>query len=42
MFNDSIARLQLREVVRSEARFTWTNKQLNPVRSVLDKVLISP
>jgi endonuclease/exonuclease/phosphatase family metal-dependent hydrolase len=42
MFNDSIARLQLREVVRSGARFTWTNKQLNPVRSVLDRVLISP
>jgi hypothetical protein len=38
LFNDSIARLQLREVVRSGARFTWTNKQLNPVRSVLDRV----
>jgi hypothetical protein len=42
LFNDSIARLQLREVVRSGARFTWTNKQLNPVRSVLDRVFISP
>jgi hypothetical protein len=42
MFNDSIARLQLREVVRTGTRFTWTNKQLNPIRSVLDRVLISP
>jgi hypothetical protein len=42
LFNDSIARLQLREVVRFGARFTWTNKQLNPVRSVLDRVFISP
>jgi hypothetical protein len=42
LFNDSIARLQLREVVPYGARFTWTNKQLNPVRSVLDRVFISP
>jgi hypothetical protein len=26
LFNDSIARLQLREVVCSGAQFTWTNK----------------
>jgi hypothetical protein len=27
---------------RSGARFTWTNKQVNPIRSVLDRVFISP
>jgi hypothetical protein len=41
-FNDCIARLQLSEVVRSGARYTWSNKQRNPVRCVLDKVLVSP
>ena len=42
MFNDAIARMALREINRSGARFTWTNKQLNPVRSVLDRVFVSP
>jgi hypothetical protein len=42
LFNDCIARLQLREVVRSGARYTWSNKQRNPVRCVLDRVLVSP
>jgi hypothetical protein len=42
LFNDYIARLALRELKRSGARFTWTNKQVNPVRSVLDRVFISP
>jgi mannosylglycoprotein endo-beta-mannosidase len=42
LFNDCIARLALRELNRSGARFTWTNKQVNPVRSVLDRVFISP
>jgi hypothetical protein len=40
-FNDCIARLQLREVVRSGARFNRTNKQVNPIHSVLDRVLVS-
>jgi endonuclease/exonuclease/phosphatase family metal-dependent hydrolase len=42
LFNDYIAHLHLSEVVRSGARFTWSNKQRNPVRCVLDRVLVSP
>ena len=42
MFNDTIASLALREISRTGAAFTWTNKQTNPVRSVLDRVLIAP
>jgi hypothetical protein len=42
LFNDCIARLQLSEMVRSGARYTWSNKQRNPVRCVLDRVLVSP
>ena len=41
MFNDCIARLSLREIERTGANYTWTNKQVNPVRSVLDRVLVS-
>jgi exonuclease III len=41
-FNDTIARLALREVARSGARFTWSNRQRNPIRCVLDRVLVSP
>jgi hypothetical protein len=41
-FNDTIARLALREVARSRARFTWSNRQRNPIRCVLDRVLVSP
>lgn len=42
LFNDAIARLVLREVARTGANFTWSNKQLNHIRCVLDRVLISP
>jgi hypothetical protein len=42
LFNDCIARLALRELKHSGARFTWSNKKVNPVRSVLDRVFISP
>jgi hypothetical protein len=42
LFNDCIANLALREIRRLGARFTWSNKQLNPIRSVLDRVLVSP
>jgi hypothetical protein len=42
LFNDCIARLALRELKHSGARFTWSNKQVNPIRSVLDRVFISP
>ena len=41
-FNDWIADLELRELDRVGARFTWTNKQVNPTRSVLDRVLVAP
>jgi hypothetical protein len=41
-FNDSIACLALREVARTGARFTWSNRQRAPVRCVLDRVLVSP
>jgi hypothetical protein len=41
-FNDCIARMGLRELARSGANFTWSNKQANPIRSVLDRVLVSP
>ena len=40
MFNNTIAYMALREVAR--ARYTWNNKQLAPVRSVLDRVFMSP
>jgi hypothetical protein len=42
LFNDCIARLALREFRRSAARFTLANKQLNPMRSVLDRLFVSP
>jgi mannosylglycoprotein endo-beta-mannosidase len=42
LFNEHIAAWGLREIPRTGARYTWTNKQLNPVRCVLDRVFISP
>ncbi|KAE8821077.1 hypothetical protein D1007_00925 [Hordeum vulgare] len=42
LFNDCIPDLALREIARVGARFTWTNKQVNPIRSVLDSVFVSP
>jgi exonuclease III len=41
-FNDAIAAMTLRELNRAGARFTWTNNQLDPIRSVLDRVFVSP
>jgi exonuclease III len=41
-FNDTIARMALREVARSGARFTWSNRQRSPVRCVLDRALVAP
>jgi endonuclease/exonuclease/phosphatase family metal-dependent hydrolase len=41
-FNDSIARLALREVACTSARYIWSNRQHVPVRCVLDRVLVSP
>ncbi|KAE8783281.1 hypothetical protein D1007_43269 [Hordeum vulgare] len=42
LFNDCIADLALREIARVGARFTWSNKQADPIRSVLDRVFVSP
>jgi hypothetical protein len=33
-FNDSIARMALREVARTGAHFTWSNRERSPVRCV--------
>jgi hypothetical protein len=41
-FNNSIAQLALREVARTGARFTWSNRQRSPVRCMLERVLVSP
>jgi exonuclease III len=41
-FNEAIASMALRELCRVGARFTWTNRQLNPIRCALDRVLVSP
>jgi exonuclease III len=40
-FNDSIASMALREINRAGARYTWTNRQINPIRCVLDRVFVS-
>jgi hypothetical protein len=41
LFNEHIANWAVREIPRTGARFTWSNRQLNPVRCVLDRVFIS-
>ncbi|KAE8803502.1 hypothetical protein D1007_20632 [Hordeum vulgare] len=41
MFNDCIADLALWELAYIGARFTWTNKQMDHIRSVVDRVLVS-
>jgi hypothetical protein len=41
-FNDVVAALALRELHMAGARFTWTNNQSSPIRSVLDRVFVSP
>ena len=40
-FNDLIEEAELREIRRGGSRYTWTNKQVNPVQSVLDRVFVS-
>ena len=42
LFNNAIATASLREAARIGARYTWTNKQLRPVRPVLDRVFFTP
>lgn len=41
LFNSFIEKNNLREIRRCGARFTWTNKQLNPIQSNIDRVLCS-
>jgi hypothetical protein len=40
-FNDAIDDMSLCEINRVGAWFTWTNKQLSPIRCVLDRVIVS-
>jgi endonuclease/exonuclease/phosphatase family metal-dependent hydrolase len=41
-FNDFIRDNGIKEMMRKGNKFTWTNKQINPVMSVLDRVLVCP
>jgi hypothetical protein len=41
-FNDAIAAMSLIELDRAGARFPWSINQLDPIRSVLDRVFVSP
>ena len=40
-FNDFINDNDLRELYRGGDKYTWTNKQANPIRSNIDRVLMS-
>jgi hypothetical protein len=40
-FNEWVADLELVELQRVGARFTWPNNQDNPIRCVLDRVFVS-
>ena len=41
LFNNAITAAALREIARTGARYTWTNKQREPVHCVLDRVFCS-
>jgi exonuclease III len=41
-FNDFIRDNGIKEMMRKGNKFTWTNKQINHVMSVLDRVLVCP
>jgi hypothetical protein len=41
MFNMFIDLHQLQEIRRSGSKYTWTNKQVNPVMENLDRILVS-
>jgi hypothetical protein len=41
IFNSFINDTTLIGLIRGGSRFTWTNKQVNPVRSNLDRVLVN-
>lgn len=40
-FNSFIMNTELREVYKEGSKFIWTNKQADPVREVLDRILVS-
>lgn len=40
-FNDFINDTGVRELLRKGGKYTWSNKQLNPVMCVLDRVFVS-
>ena len=40
-FNDVIDEAELRELNRGGSRYTWTNKLLHPIQSVLDRVFVN-
>lgn len=41
MFNGFIDDCALREIIRNDSKFTWTNKQEAPIRCVLDRILVT-
>uniref|UniRef100_C6JRP7 Reverse transcriptase domain-containing protein n=1 Tax=Sorghum bicolor TaxID=4558 RepID=C6JRP7_SORBI len=41
LFNDFIGHFQLREIFCNGNKFTWSNKQKNPVLAKLDRILVS-
>ena len=40
-FNDTIDDISLKELHRGGSRYTWSNKQEDPIQSVLDRVFVS-
>jgi hypothetical protein len=41
-FNDFIRDNGIKEMDRKGCKYTWSNKQANPIMSVLDRVLLAP
>jgi endonuclease/exonuclease/phosphatase family metal-dependent hydrolase len=41
MFNSFINDITSMELVRGGSRYTWTNKQENPIRSKLDRIMVT-
>jgi exonuclease III len=40
-FNNFINHYELQELFKLGGKFTWTNKQINPIRCVLDRILVT-
>jgi mannosylglycoprotein endo-beta-mannosidase len=40
-FNEFVANTELRELHRTGGQYTWTNKQINPIMVMLDRVFMS-